>query len=665
MLAADPCGRIDAYNVRIQIFITGGSKAMKRQAMMASLMALALLVSPLGSVGGMNRVSAEEQQGAELYSVSGNTQEKVQIDTPTNLRWRGVETWAPSSEYDMLWDGVNPSKVLYPGGGETARWRCEISRVDGTDDGEVIRRGTIGDDTSSSHSYALFYMDAGGDAMISGNYRFRVKALAADGDEQYRDSEWSEWSDSMEYVHPGQELDNPQPYWDEEKVGLCHVGPSAKYDPEYLSKYASRYVLTLYKVKGNDREGYYCTSAYAYIYPDKAVCDVDFSDAISQNGSGQYYVTAQCTSNDIDVIASGKVSPRSEILDTTVNADKLSSILSGATDKSAAETVEQLTGSAESSSIQQAMQTSDTFREQIKELEERYATEQNITVQLPVVSDTAGKYIDVGRVSVVGAAFNAAQGREVCLHIDETANKVSYKAKNVQLDIKLVSGDEELHDLTMPISVTMPIPEGINADRLIIMHYPEDSTPRKVAFHDNADGTVTFTVADFSTFVFAENTPGSIPNPVPGQSANSGSSIQTDLEGQIAAAASGATVKVTREQNINALSNSVMQMLVKRGDVTLEMEYTYEGTDYYVIIPAGMAVDDATPWYGPLYLSAYYSAGNAQAPATGAAAYIVQKGDTLGRIARANGMTLGELATKNPQIKNLNRIVPGQIINIK
>lgn len=44
--------------------------------------------------------------------------------------------------------------------------------------------------------------------------------------------------------------------------------------------------------------------------------------------------------------------------------------------------------------------------------------------------------------------------------------------------------------------------------------------------------------------------------------------------------------------------------------------------------------------------------------------YIVVKGDTLGRIARRNQMTLSELLTLNPQIKNPNVIRPGQRIII-
>ncbi len=62
---------------------------MKRQTVMASMIALALLVSPLGNMSDLTQVNAEGQQGAELNSVSGNTQEKVLLDTPANLRWGG------------------------------------------------------------------------------------------------------------------------------------------------------------------------------------------------------------------------------------------------------------------------------------------------------------------------------------------------------------------------------------------------------------------------------------------------------------------------------------------------------------------------------------------------------------------------------------------------
>lgn len=44
--------------------------------------------------------------------------------------------------------------------------------------------------------------------------------------------------------------------------------------------------------------------------------------------------------------------------------------------------------------------------------------------------------------------------------------------------------------------------------------------------------------------------------------------------------------------------------------------------------------------------------------------YVVQRGDTMNKIARANGMRVGELRAINPGVKNINRIYVGQQLNI-
>ncbi len=46
-------------------------------------------------------------------------------------------------------------------------------------------------------------------------------------------------------------------------------------------------------------------------------------------------------------------------------------------------------------------------------------------------------------------------------------------------------------------------------------------------------------------------------------------------------------------------------------------------------------------------------------------AYTVQKGDTMSKIARANGISLSELATVNPHVRNLDLIYVGDEIHIK
>lgn len=690
---------------------------MKKQAKIAWLVTLALLAPPIAAMGPVSWADAEEGL-EEVYSVSGNDTvsggdsgagtgtEKVKLDTPTNLWWGATEDYnAPNSKYWMNWEGVNPSideSFTYY---VASCWDIEVYKDDqffwntmylapfyeSYWDSDA-QKTVYTDEPNSKH-----YIGLADQILDSGSYKFRVRAFAQYDDEAYQHSEWSQWS-SITYVRPERELGVVTGvFWDAEKAGVCHFIPLEK------SEYLSNYCVALYKQFGDD---WYRVSRWwsnTYNYEDGAVADVDFSDVISREGEGKYCVTVQASSNDIDTVANGRESEKSAILDTSVNADKLSGILSGAADKTAVETKTLLTDSADISAIQQAMQTDDAFRGQVQELEGRYALEQNIAVESPVISDTAREYVNPAQVSVVGAAFNAAQGQAVGLQMDVTpeAERVpvysGYK-KNVQLDIRLVSDNTEVHDLSMPVSVTMPIPQGINAAQLIILHHHADGTTEQAAFHVNNDGTITFTVTSFSTFVFAEKdsadtpdeptpdeptpdqpvpenpTPGGTapvnptpsPDPVPGQSNGGASSWLEPLSSQIAAAAAGSTVRVTKKQGINTLSNDVMQMLVKRGDIALEMEYTYQGTDYHVLIPAGKAMDNDIPWYGPLYLAAHFSIAETAAvtEADHADTVVVQKGDTLGKIARRYHTTISRLAAANPQIKNVNRILPGQIIRI-
>ena len=134
-----------------------------------------------------------------------------------------------------------------------------------------------------------------------------------------------------------------------------------------------------------------------------------------------------------------------------------------------------------------------------------------------------------------------------------------------------------------------------------------------------------------------------------------------DVGTEIANAKSGDTIKVT---GVISLSNGEMKELLKQSNVTLVMEYTYEGVNYVVTIPSNAAMDNNIPWYGPLYLAAHYG-NSAPVNGTTGSTYTVQSRDTLSKIARSNGMTLAQLASRNPQIKDLNRINVGQQINLK
>ncbi len=84
------------------------------------------------------------------------------------------------------------------------------------------------------------------------------------------------------------------------------------------------------------------------------------------------------------------------------------------------------------------------------------------------------------------------------------------------------------------------------------------------------------------------------------------------VKDEIAAAAESGTsetavVKMVADENYAfALSNGIMQQLVKYGNVDFVVTFTYNEVTYTITIPAGTAVDNDIPWYGPLYLIQYY-----------------------------------------------------------
>lgn len=154
--------------------------------------------------------------------------------------------------------------------------------------------------------------------------------------------------------------------------------------------------------------------------------------------------------------------------------------------------------------------------------------------------------------------------------------------------------------------------------------------------------------------------------PWDGSSSCGGSSnpYDKDLEGMIGGTPVGGVIQVTKEDGRNSLDLDMVKKVVDR-DLTLVMEYTYGGVDYRIVIPGkAAALDETVPIYGPLYLAAHYSS-NAAVDGGSGATYTISKGDTLSKIAAANGTTVAALLSLNPEIKDVNVIYVGQSINVK
>lgn len=191
MPAADLCGGIYGYNADIQKFIAKEvTRLMKKQTMIVSLAALALLVSPLGNMGGLFRVSAEEQQGAELYSVSGSEQET------------GTMAFAPMVQfYDNYFGGY---------------------RVENTTDSnisyaaEMVLKKDGGTLWSGSVFYGFSSCPLAQYMEETGSYQLQVRVWS-----NVKHSEWGS-SPVVKYTRPERALGTTVGHWDEEQKGLLH-----------------------------------------------------------------------------------------------------------------------------------------------------------------------------------------------------------------------------------------------------------------------------------------------------------------------------------------------------------------------------------------------------------------------------------------------------------
>lgn len=132
------------------------------------------------------------------------------------------------------------------------------------------------------------------------------------------------------------------------------------------------------------------------------------------------------------------------------------------------------------------------------------------------------------------------------------------------------------------------------------------------------------------------------------------------VEQKITKAQNDSTVKIVKEDSIT-LTGNVMRELINNPTISLYLEYTYNGKEYKVLIPAGEAfVVEGIELYGPLYLYSMFPYDEQEALTKGKE-YIIVKGDTLSKIANKNKTTVSELVKLN-KIKNPNRIRAGQRI---
>ena len=124
----------------------------------------------------------------------------------------------------------------------------------------------------------------------------------------------------------------------------------------------------------------------------------------------------------------------------------------------------------------------------------------------------------------------------------------------------------------------------------------------------------------------------------------------------------GVTEATVEVSGTTALSREIMEYIQQHPNLTVIYHVTHERNTYHVVIPGNKAiVDPNIKWYGPLWLNAHYGEG---ADDTEEGIYVVQRGDTLSKIAKKLDTTVQDLVTLN-EIRNVNKIRVGQRLRYK
>ncbi len=288
--------------------------------------------------------------------------------------------------------------------------------------------------------------------------------------------------------------------------------------------------------------------------------------------------------------------------------------------------------------------------EKVTALEDAYTKKANITVKQPEVKDDV-KTI-VSSVSAVGVGLNGDANETVNLVVEAPAQKVTVSeanyGKNVQLDIKLSNDKGELR---VPVTITMPVPKGIDSAKLEILHYGSKGT--EVVEFKLEGANITFTVTHFSTFAFAEKK-----DDVNTETGSQPGSDEDDDEDD--SSADGQAEEASAPQSVfyTVVKGDNMSKIAKKYGVTLAqlIALNPQITNPSRIYPGQVIT---------ISLSGGSTAANTVVSSALATEYIVQKGDTLYKIAGTHKMSLENLRTLNPDLFNQKYIHPGQRVRLK
>lgn len=417
----------------------------------------------------------------EKYTYTCSTKVLPSIPAVSDVKWSGSE---------------DPGKILFTTV-EEANGRYELTLLC---DGEV-EFGTITRNNKGKLNYAS-------DINENGTYTVEIVSV---GDKTHGDSE-SVVSEPYIYTAPEERVGNTTKVWWTAKEGEVlptiinwePVAGAGGYEISLIAKDKENYTLEYYRKKVYNKEQGLVTS-------------VDWEETIrnimtEEGEEVTFDGTVRALSGNIEVVANSL--PNSSVSADGFEVSDIVGEVKKAIQDATTDNITTVISETGIESVASAMQTDKELLDQIASLEKEYIEKNGITMQEPSVTHEG---IDKDSIQIVGAgiASEAVTGGSAAAKVvgvnfskleageEKEINEKLYE-NTVQVSITLESnGTAVSGKLTCPVTITMLPPEGVYLDKLVILHYHADGTYEPIYPAKNADGTITFSVTSFSTFVFA------------------------------------------------------------------------------------------------------------------------------------------------------------------
>lgn len=342
----------------------------------------------------------------------------------------------------------------------------------------------------------------------SGTYTYQVEVFpyGEEEDDDLSSGYVSEVSPSFVYTRPDAQVGVP-------KNITCTSTGLVSWDEV---DNACDYGTYLYYADDSDRTGYrFVIGNTVGVFYGRETLSDDYSDYLASGYD--YYVRVRAYSSNINQYANGDYSDYIPVNATSasdsVNGELGDSMddLTVETAKDAVAAVKEAYADAEKKKeLQVAMQTDEDTQSMISELEEKY---QEALGGVTTGFNPGDTGIDTSGMKLLGAALNATESGKITFNMskaDEETRKdllTNTRYTNaIVLDFDLEgAGISKGQALDIPVTVTMPVPEGMNPSAMTVLHYNADGTYETLLVRQNSDGTISFTVTHFSYFAFVES----------------------------------------------------------------------------------------------------------------------------------------------------------------